>query len=369
MANDSKDKKPQVNKHHHYILPDKLALTVAGALLFLTLVTVWSAGFDLGKLNFPVAMVIATTKALLVCFIFMNLKNDARENSVIFFTSFLFLAIFIVLTGSDIFFRGDVYVKKGQLEAMSAGGKAKFQKAWVPTDELVKHGKELFMGQCVSCHGATGHGDGIAAGALVPKPRNFTADAGWKNGRKPSQIFKTLKEGIPGSSMASFSTLPQDDRWALAHYVTTLGPNVLKDSSQDLAAVGIDPNKAGGAEEEKTIPVRLAMERLTDTSGQNGSKTVQRDGAVDLSQPGARTYQRYCLDCHGTQGAGGIVRSTGAFPKAYVRSKAFSSGLSSDTFNQVVTRGLPGDLMPGYGHLSGAQLRDLYQYVRGLAAR
>ena len=63
---------------------------------------------------------LATIKGLMVALIFMNLRFDRRENGLIFSTSFLFLAIFIVLTGTDLFFRGDVYLKPGQLLATEA---------------------------------------------------------------------------------------------------------------------------------------------------------------------------------------------------------------------------------------------------------
>src|SRR5579862_40829 len=97
-------------KHsHHYILPNVNAVMVGAALLVLTAITVAVAHVDLGKLNFVVAMVVATIKGLLVATIFMNLRNDRHENAVIFVTSFVFLTIFIVLTSTDIFFRGDVY--------------------------------------------------------------------------------------------------------------------------------------------------------------------------------------------------------------------------------------------------------------------
>lgn len=260
----------KTHNHNHHILPDRTAIGVGAALLFLTVVTVWIAGVDLGRMNFPVAMLVATIKGSLVALIFMNLKHDTKENGMIFLTSFLFLAIFIVLTGTDLFFRGDVYVK-GPLLAEIQGGKgapSKFKKPWNPTDELVTHGKELYNIQCVSCHGTQGLGDGPAAAGLNPKPRNFTQEAGWINGRKPSQIFKTLKEGV-GKGMASFATLPAEDRWALSHYVATLGPNVLKDDASDLAKVGVDPNSEGSGEvEEKTIPVELAIEQLAKEAGQ-----------------------------------------------------------------------------------------------------
>lgn len=245
---------------HHYILPDSKALKTGGALLVLTVITVALSYVHLGPLNFIVGMLVATIKAFLVGAIFMNLAKDHKSNVVIFLTSFVFLAIFISLTATDLLFRGDVYVKGPLLKDT---GVVKFKKGWEPTPELVAHGAAVYKQQCVSCHGDTGHGNGPAAAALNPPPRNFTADAGWKNGRKPSQVFKTLKEGIPGTGMASFATLPQDDRWGLSHYVASLGPNVLKDTNADLAAIGIDPTKedAGGSE-AKAIPVDIAIQQL-----------------------------------------------------------------------------------------------------------
>lgn len=42
-------------------------------------------------------------------------------------------------------------------------------------EEMIAKGKEIYTGKgaCVSCHGATGSGDGVAAAALNPKPRSF----------------------------------------------------------------------------------------------------------------------------------------------------------------------------------------------------
>jgi len=193
-------------EHHHFILPEKTAIAVGLSLLFLTGVTVWIAGVDLGRFNFLVALLIAVVKASIVGLWFMGLKYDRRENGVIFLTSFLFLAIFIALTATDLLFRGDVYLK-GPLVA--ASGKSQFKKPWISTPQLVAKGKGLFEQQCVSCHGVNGAGDGIAGAGLNPKPRNFLSAAGWKNGRKPTAVFKTLTQGL--NQMPVFGTLPSDD--------------------------------------------------------------------------------------------------------------------------------------------------------------
>src|SRR5438094_8275356 len=35
-------------------------------------------------------------------------------------------------------------------------------------------GKQVYVKWCAGCHGETGAGDGPAAGAMLPRPRNFT---------------------------------------------------------------------------------------------------------------------------------------------------------------------------------------------------
>ena len=113
----------QHDNHEHHVLADNTAMKVLLTLLFLTIITVAVSRVDLGALNFTVALLIAIVKATVVGLWFMGLKYDKKENALIFVSSFLFLAIFIILTGTDLLFRGDVYVKKGDLEARAAMGK------------------------------------------------------------------------------------------------------------------------------------------------------------------------------------------------------------------------------------------------------
>ena len=82
---------------------------VLSCLLVLTALTVYSASVDLSyvfkSMNIVVAMVIASIKATLVGLYFMHLKYDRRLNKLVYASSFLFLAIFILITASDVFFR------------------------------------------------------------------------------------------------------------------------------------------------------------------------------------------------------------------------------------------------------------------------
>jgi mono/diheme cytochrome c family protein len=92
-----------------------------------------------------------------------------------------------------------------------------------PNPALMARGKALFAQNCATCHGAEGKGDGAAGKGLNPKPRNFTENVAWKNGTHIENIYKTLDEGIKGSSMVSYNYLSKKDRMALAHVVQSLG--------------------------------------------------------------------------------------------------------------------------------------------------
>jgi caa(3)-type oxidase subunit IV len=395
MAHDNHDDKHKDKKDHHsmghsaegghYILPTKLILTVGAALMVCTVITVWIAGIDLGRFNFLIAMVVATVKALLVALFFMNLRKDDTANGVIFGTSFIFLAIFIVLTSTDLFFRGDVYVKPGELEARNASQGSKLKDAWISTPELIAHGKEVFQQNCVSCHGAEGYGNGVSASSYNPPPRNFHQDAGWKNGRSVAMVFKTLKEGIgPQYNMASWKNLPVDDRWALDQYVLSLGPDAPKPSTaQDFAQAGVDISKPdgglSGAPAEKSIPVELAMERMAmaepafaqNTYQNSDSSPSMNDAETEVAHSGKGIYRAYCLQCHGMQGEGMRWKNMGVNPKAFVQTMPFAQAdgvKSADAFNHIVINGIEGDLMPGFGQLSSSDLSALYGYVRELAA-
>ena len=64
-------------------------------------------------------------------------------------------------------------------------------------------GKVTYEQRCAPCHGSDGKGDGPAAAALTPPPRNFRDPAFWKD-RTADQIRQTVLQGRPGTLMAPF---------------------------------------------------------------------------------------------------------------------------------------------------------------------
>lgn len=59
---------------------------------------------------------------------------------------------------------------------------------------LIEEGRALFETNCASCHGTAGMGDGAAAAALDPKPRNL-ADAAYMKTRPEATLRKVISEG------------------------------------------------------------------------------------------------------------------------------------------------------------------------------
>ncbi|HEY2630100.1 MAG TPA: cytochrome c/FTR1 family iron permease [Usitatibacter sp.] len=88
------------------------------------------------------------------------------------------------------------------------------------TPDLAR-GATLFGEQCTSCHGATGHGDGIAAKGMDPPPANFH-DLERMGKRSAFGLYNTVTLGVQGTPMRAFTELSDDDRWALAFYVASL---------------------------------------------------------------------------------------------------------------------------------------------------
>lgn len=94
--------------HDHHIIPKSTLLKVFGALIVLTVVTYAVAQVDLGPLDIPVAIGIASVKAGLVVAIFMALKYDNPVNAMTFSVGTIFVVVFITFTLFDTAFRGDL---------------------------------------------------------------------------------------------------------------------------------------------------------------------------------------------------------------------------------------------------------------------
>lgn len=81
-------------------------------------------------------------------------------------------------------------------------------------------GAALYAQNCASCHGATGDGHGPGSVGLDPPPIAFS-DKVRADQRSLFGLYQVITQGLDGTAMAGFDSLPEQDRWALAFYVGT----------------------------------------------------------------------------------------------------------------------------------------------------
>jgi high-affinity iron transporter len=81
-------------------------------------------------------------------------------------------------------------------------------------------GAALYAQNCASCHGATGDGHGPGSAGLDPRPIAFS-DKVRADQRSLFGLYQVITQGLDGTAMAGFDSLPEQDRWALAFYVGT----------------------------------------------------------------------------------------------------------------------------------------------------
>ena len=86
-----------------------------------------------------------------------------------------------------------------------------------------KKGKELFINTCASCHGMDGHGDGVAAASLDPKPRNLS-DNNYVSELSDNHLFRVISLG--GVSVGKSALMPpwggiltEDEIWHIISHI------------------------------------------------------------------------------------------------------------------------------------------------------
>lgn len=70
-------------------------------------------------------------------------------------------------------------------------------------EKLLVEGKTVYENNCAGCHGIEGNGNGPAAAALTPKPRNFIK-ADYKYGADDASLTKTIANGVTGTAMPAW---------------------------------------------------------------------------------------------------------------------------------------------------------------------
>jgi len=165
---------------------------------------------------------------------------------------------------------------------------------FVATPQALSQGKQLFDTYCTACHGTGGKGDGAAASALHPAPRDFTSPRGWTRGYTIADIYATLSEGVKGTGMGAYDMIKPADRFAVAHYVEALGKFDHHDEpAREIAWLRARYHLSAGIRQPNKVAVPVVMKRMAAEYA--AAPAVPSPPASDGS-PGAELCRRLVAD-------------------------------------------------------------------------
>lgn len=155
------------------------------------------------------------------------------------------------------------------------------------TDRFARRGIEVFARDCAGCHGPEGRGDGPAAVALSPAPRNLTT-ARFSDRR----LSESLWNGVHGSSMPPWNELTAGDLRALVAYLGTIAPS--------------EPPPESKVDEQATARALFARECAVchgaDGRGDGPSAAILAPGPTNFHEVRPTTAYAESVLTHGVRG-------------------------------------------------------------------
>ncbi|MFZ1916502.1 MAG: c-type cytochrome [Terriglobales bacterium] len=203
------------------------------------------------------------------------------------------------------------------------------------TAPTFKNGEEIYKGLCVRCHGDKGDGKGVTYLYLDPAPRDLTK-ASFMNSKPDDRFLKSLKEGVPGTSMPPWErVLSEDQRKEVLAYVFQ---NFVKEPRQTLKERKVP----------ETNPVAFSPESVS---------------------AGEHIFFDRCTGCHGRKADGKGPNSLDISPRPRnLRNSAFINNASDKRLFTSITYGVEGTAMPSwtdYG-LTQQDIGNLMNFIRSL---
>ncbi len=257
-----------------------------------------------------------------------------------------------------------VAILAGSTVLVSAYTEAKkaASRASLPTEALSR-GEIQYRRNCAICHGLEGRGDGVAAGVLNPRPRNFELGKyrlGTTTTLFPSRqdIQNTIREGIPGTGMPAWRHLPQADLDCITDYCLAI-------TRRGLKAKLLSEEKAEDEQEAEEIALELTSEQpMLEVPPEPPCDEASLD-------TGKAIFAKNCASCHDTDGRGRpdpSWRTAEGFPlqSRDLRRGVFKGGRSARALYTRIYRGIPGTPMPGSPSMTPDETWAVVHYVQTL---
>ncbi|MCB9915646.1 MAG: cytochrome c [Planctomycetes bacterium] len=246
-------------------------------------------------------------------------------------------------------------------------------------------GRKTYEAECAGCHGidgantVPGDGGGPAARFMHPRPRNFRKGkfkfTSTATGERPMRkdLYRTVTNGLAGSSMPSFKLLTDERRKDVVEYVRYIA--MRGEFEEMLLSITIDDGSLPDAKEyadlvsERWDERKLSSVFPSTPETQNDAASIARGKALYMD-----TSRANCVSCHGETGVGDGP-SAKAFkdewgypivPRDFTGGVYRSGGENAQLWTVIAT-GIGGTPMAAFaGSLSSDEIWDVVHYVRSL---
>ncbi len=244
----------------------------------------------------------------------------------------------------------------------------------------VRAGEVSYNRHCVGCHGSKADGAGPAVRYLNPRPRNFRSGVfkftSTESGVRPlrSDLFKTITNGLAGSSMPEFSLVAEARRWDLVEYVRYI--SMRGEFEQFELDYAWEEEELPDFEEDAQIildrwspeKVKAVYPAISETP--YDADSIERGRAMFVDTTGAN-----CASCHGENGAGDGPAAAGqvdhwGYPivPRDLRIGTYRAGQEPADLYRSISTGINGTPMPSYlGAFKPEEIWDLVHFVQSLA--
>lgn len=261
----------------------------------------------------------------------------------------------------------------------------------IKNNEELARGRRTWRVKCLQCHGPTGAANGPTAGMLIPTPRSFhegvvkftTTRAGLPPIRE--DLNKTIRQGIPFTSMASFGGLPEsaiEELVSITAYILSRGP-IERQAAEALSGKPFGNEealahvkKASNSIAQSWLMAREAVVNPKPPFPEKTAQSVARGRELFLGE------KTNCADCHGRDGAGRGPRVWDAASDTYLlldlwgkpvrprdlKAGQFRGGAQPEDLFRRIDQGIKGTPMNGYNEvLSKEEVWDLVHFIQALA--
>jgi putative heme-binding domain-containing protein len=221
--------------------------------------------------------------------------------------------------------------------------------------QAIRAGMGLFRGRCADCHGMD------ATGVRGPD-----ITQAWALGRTDDGLFKTIKNGVPGTEMPAQPRMFDHEIWQVLAYLRTIA-----------AAAPHDPPRGDAANGERIFrTLCIGCHRVGREGGRLGpdlsrigaarsrqTLVLRIRGGVEGFRPG---YEPVTLTPRDGSPIVGVKKNEDLFSVQIMDTRERIQGYEKDTMKSVQNGSR--SLMPpfGFDRLSEADLDDLLRYLQNL---